>query len=219
MTKLLTPSLESVTSDITSLPYVAGIVFCTYEAKVLCNFFNEAQGSEHLEEFLKGIVNLKGIISLLRMTEQLNMECVSLESKLRKLTVLAYKVDEEHIICIFFTQEANKRLIRMMLLNHLNAIRKVLIIKDPTLNKIIIRPSLRPRLDIISGALRNAIPGDSEKSISSIMESSIQKWASLGPVTKKELPVLADILCACIANADHQKQFLKDIEDTFLGIR
>lgn len=93
--------------------------------------------------------------------------------------------------------------------------------KSSTINNtptLAIKPSLRPRIDIIHVALQTALHDKDGSRTESILDESIRKWATLGPLSKRELPALADILLRTIP-ADKKRQFYEDIEDTFLGIR
>ncbi len=226
MNKSSTSTLKNICNHILEIPSTEGMVLCSLELDIIYNHFKIRYDVSHLKEFLKGLT------SLLRMSVQLNMNCQVIECRFKNSAVLSYQIDNQYKMSIFFNISANKRIIKMMALNHLTAIQKALIVPDTILQasqsenfnknsspKITIRPSLQPRLDIIANALRVALPDDDGKKSMIIMEEGIKKWATLGPVNKKELPVLADILCKSITNTLKKNQFLSDIEDTFLGIR
>ncbi|PID77083.1 MAG: hypothetical protein CSB24_03270 [Deltaproteobacteria bacterium] len=226
MSKSIPVSLENATAEITSTPSVEGVAFYTNETEVVHSYFSKPGGEQHLDVFLKGTT------SLLNMSNQLNMECQSVECDFKNLTAFTYQIDEHHLISVFFDRTANKRIVKMTLLSQLTEIRKELsawrVAESIDLTRprnrdysgqIKIRPSLKPRLDIIRNALQMALNDRAGDQTNELMEKSIRKWATLGPVNKKELPVLADILSKSIAGEERQKQFFEDIEDTFLGIR
>ncbi len=226
MNKTCSPILIKASNDILDIPAVEGTVFCSFALEIIHSHFKIPQDTRHVTEFLKGMANL------LRMSMQLNMNCQTIECRFKRSIALSYQIDDRRIMSIFFAPNANKRIIKMMALNHLSTVQEAFTAQNTFSNiyrsgssnqdpaqKIIIRPSLQPRLDIIRNALQTALSDkDGTKSLH-IMEEAIRKWATLGPVNKKELPVLADILCKSIVESKRIKQFLRDIEDTFLGIR
>ncbi len=226
MNKTCSSILKKVSNDILDIPSVEGTVFCSLGLEIIHSHFKTPQVKSHVIEFLKGMANL------LRMSIQLNMNCQAIECRFKQSIALSYQIDNRHIMSIFFGIAANKRIIKMVALNHLSAVQEALAtyntlarIYQPGTSgnssspKITIRPSLRPRLDIIRNALQAALSDDDGTKSIFIMEEGIKKWATLGPVNKKELPVLADILCKSIVDPKKIRQFRRDIEDTFLGIR
>ncbi len=227
MNKRFTATLENVCNQILKIPSVEGMVLCSLGLDTLYTRFKTTTYKEsHLTEFLRGLTNL------LRMSVQLNMACQVVECRFKDSLVLSYPIGSQYKMSIFFHANANKRIIKMVALSHLSAIQEALLLPDAVLQrsrsgsfsagsfqKVTIKPSLQPRLDIIMNALQAALSDDDGKKSLLVMEEGIKKWASLGPVNKKELPVLADILCKSIADPVKMKQFLCDIEDTFLGIR
>ncbi|PIE64585.1 MAG: hypothetical protein CSA26_07545 [Desulfobacterales bacterium] len=208
------------------LPSVEGTVFCSLELEIIHSHFKTPQVKSHVTEFLQGMANL------FRMSMLLTINCQTIECRFKRSIALSYQLDNRNIMSVFFHTDARKRMIKMMVLHHIPAIQEALTTQNTLSNiyqpgssskgssqKITIKPSLQPRLDIIRNALQAALPDDNGAKSLIIMEKGIQKWATLGPVNKKELPVLADILCKSIADPQKTRQFLRDIEDTFLGIR
>ncbi len=223
-----TPSsiLKQVSNDIQGIPSVEGTVICSFEPEIIHCHFETVQKKSHVTHFLEGM------IKLLRMSMRLNMNCQTIECRFKQTKTISYQIDNQHILSIFFGPDANKRIIKMMALNHLSTLQEALTARNTisriyqpgntsknASQKITIRPSLQPRLDIIRNALQTALVDDDGTKSMTIMEEGIKKWATLGPVNKKELPVLADILSKSIVDQEKITQFLRDIEDTFLGIR
>ncbi len=218
-------TLKKICNNILNIPYIEGVVLYSLGLEILCRRFKETHEENHLTEFLKGLANL------LCMSMQLNLDCQFVECRFKNYIVLSYQIDQQHQMSIFCHTNANKRIIKMVALNHLSAIQKALAsstvvstyqsdsLDQDSSSKIKIRPSLQPRLDIIRNALQVALLDDVGTKSMNVMDEGIKKWATLGPVNKKELPALADILCKSIADPQRIKQFLKDIEDIFLGIR
>ncbi len=225
MKKSSSSILKKISNDILSIPAVEGMVIYSHKLEIIHSRFNVSQDKSHLTEFLKGIRNL------LHMSMKLDMKCQAIECRFKQSTVSSYQLDNQYIMSVFFQDCANRRIIKMMVLNHLATVQEALTsettdspIYQPAPSKqtpqdIVIRPSLQPRLDIIRKALEEALSNDNQTNSINVMEEGIKKWATLGPLRKKELPALADILCKKITDPRKRKQFLKDIEDTFLGIR
>ena len=92
-----------------------------------------------------------------------------------------------------------------------------LTVKGKAPQKVVIGRLLKPRLDIIRQALQEALLDTTGQETDVIMTESIEKWASLGPVNKKELPVFSALLCQKISSNSKRKKFLNKIEDTFFG--
>lgn len=223
--------LEQVTNEILNIPDVTGIIIFSLSQDILYKKFTIALQHDHLEKFIGEISDLT------RMSDLIKTSYTSLECGFKNLTVVSFKIDNTRLFSVFFQKNANKRVIKLMVLNHLDYIRNTFVLahsqitaekfhmpellgmKGQVNEKVKIKPSLRPRLDIIQNALNIALNDEEGSTSYAVMGEAIQKWATLGPVNKKELPVLADILSKKINEATRKEKFLEDIEDTFLGIR
>ncbi len=227
-------SLNQLVEDIVRLPNVGGIILYTIDEKIVNKGFTGSEPEEkHLLQFIRTICSLS------KANVQQSVQFKTLECPFKDLVTLTCVLKKRHLLSIFYQKEANKRLVRVMALNSTNDINKLLaqtasvvmprvigaavagsVVGDETDQQgIVIKRSLLPRLDIIRDALQVALEDVDGTSTQVTMDESIQKWASLGPVSKKELPVLAEILSQAIGNEQKVEQFYKDIEDTFLGIK
>jgi len=77
----------------------------------------------------------------------------------------------------------------------------------------------RPRAKFINKKDWNTpvqVPTERESKLNKF-KLEIDQWADIGSVNKKDLPVLSTILCHKINSSRRRKNFLSDIEDTFLG--
>ncbi len=222
-------SVNQAAKELLALPSVETMLIFTLDETLL---FKNTKGEipeTAYEQFVKNHC------SIIKMGEIASLPTRYIEYKFYGRNTITWLLKDKKLLSVFYPENANKRLIKMMTLNSLGPITEALApIPRQTApprpwtspagdltndSPIVIKRSLMPRLDIIRYALRAAMPDVDDDAFSAIMDQSIRKWASLGPVSKRELPVLAEILSRTIADEKKKKKFYLDIEDTFLGIR
>ncbi len=211
------------TAEVKAVPTVVGLMVYSIKKKVYHSEFTVEQDAEELEGFIAKLCDLTAISNLVDV-KFTNHECMY-----GNLAVSTFRLGETYLFSVFHSQNGNRRIIKLKALNCLESFLRFFKeqndsrLSDKRVDtadkkqEIVIKPSLRPRLDIIQNALSVAL-GDMSVS-RQVMDEAIEKWAMLGPVSKKELPVLADILRRTINNEAKQEKFLEDIEDIFLGIK
>jgi hypothetical protein len=222
--------IASIVCEIEQLPGVVGSMVYTSNMELLYENIPKSVTKDNAYS----IVRFVGRICGTGVNSNVNIRYM--ESDCSHSLVITMVLRGKGLFTIFCEKEVNKRLVRMIsftLREKLEAIVSTSNVewvdpsnisstpKDTDLEllpePVVISHSLVPILDIIKEELRLALRDTTGTNTENIMSESIAKWAELGPVRKKELPVLASILCERIYKKSRRQRFLRDIEDLFIG--
>ena len=222
--------ISLIVHEIEQLPGVVGSALYTFDMELLY---------ENIPSFVKtedaySVVRFVGRICGAGVKSNVNIRFM--ESDCSHFLVNTMVLRDKGLLTVFCKREVNKRLVRMVLATLREKLEDVLSVSNTELfdlsatsstfentdldllsEPVVISHSLAPALDIIKDELRLALRDTTGTNTENIMSESIAKWAKLGPVRKKELPVLANILCEKIKKKSRRENFLIDIEDLFIG--